>query len=81
MAANLHVADPYADDIDAILITEDQIRDRTAELAASVASRYTDIDQDLVLIGVLKGAVMFMTDFARALPIPSQLEFLSLIHI
>ncbi|MCC3325974.1 hypoxanthine phosphoribosyltransferase [Gordonia bronchialis] len=77
MAANLPVADPYADDIDAILITEDQIRERTAELAASVASRYADIDEDLVLIGVLKGAIMFMTDFARALPIPSQMEFMA----
>ncbi|WP_143262020.1 hypoxanthine phosphoribosyltransferase, partial [Allokutzneria sp. NRRL B-24872] len=32
---------------------------------------------DLLLIGVLKGAVMFMTDFARALPVPVQLEFMA----
>jgi hypoxanthine phosphoribosyltransferase len=32
---------------------------------------------DLLLIGVLKGAVMFMTDFARALPVPTQLEFMA----
>ena len=70
-------ADPYAADIDAVLITEEQIKQRTVELAQSVASRYTDIEDDLVLIGVLKGAVMFMTDFARALPIPSQLEFMA----
>lgn len=69
--------DPYHDDIDAILITEDQIRQRTQELADAIAARYADIDEDLVLIGVLKGAVMFMTDFARALPIPSQLEFMA----
>ena len=70
-------ADPYAADIDAVLITEEQIKQRTVELAHSVASRYTAIEDDLVLIGVLKGAVMFMTDFARALPIPSQLEFMA----
>lgn len=33
--------------------------------------------QDLLLVGVLKGAVMFMTDLARALPIPVQLEFMA----
>lgn len=71
------VNDPHAADIDAVLITEEQIRQRTGELAESVADRYRDIDEDLVLIGVLKGAVMFMTDFARALPIPAQLEFMA----
>nr|WP_202926663.1 hypoxanthine phosphoribosyltransferase [Gordonia desulfuricans] len=59
------------------MISEEQIRARTAELAQSVAARYQDIDEDLVLIGVLKGAIMFMTDFARALPIPSQMEFMA----
>ena len=60
--------DPYGDDIDAVLITEEQIRQRTQELAESVAARYADIEEDLLLVGVLKGAIMFMTDFARALP-------------
>ena len=69
--------DPYGNDIEAVVVTEEQIRQRTIELAESVASRYRDAPDDLVLIGVLKGAVMFMTDFARALPIPSQLEFMA----
>jgi hypoxanthine phosphoribosyltransferase len=69
----------YADDIAAVLVTEQQIRERTAELAAKVAADYADepMDDDLLLIGVLKGAVMFMTDLARALPIPVQLEFMA----
>ncbi|MYR08375.1 hypoxanthine phosphoribosyltransferase [Gordonia sp. SID5947] len=74
---SLSGTDPYGDDIEAVLITEEQIRQRTKELADSVASRYAGIDEDLVLIGVLKGAIMFMTDFARALPIPSQMEFMA----
>ena len=69
--------DPYGNDIEAVVVTEEQIQQRTIELAESVASRYRDAPDDLVLIGVLKGAVMFMTDFARALPIPSQLEFMA----
>lgn len=68
---------PYGDDIEAVLITEEQIRERTRELAAAIGERYAGIEEDLVLIGVLKGAIMFMTDFARALPIPSQMEFMA----
>ncbi|MGV9825763.1 MULTISPECIES: hypoxanthine phosphoribosyltransferase [unclassified Gordonia (in: high G+C Gram-positive bacteria)] len=71
------IAHHYGDDIEAILITEDQIKQRTTELAESVATRYAGIDDDLVLVGVLKGAIMFMTDFARALPIPAQMEFMA----
>ena len=69
----------YTGDIAAVLVTEEQIRERTAELAAKVAADYADeqMQDDLLLIGVLKGAVMFMTDLARALPIPVQLEFMA----
>lgn len=69
--------DPYGDDIEAVVISEEEIKTRTTELAEAIAARYTDIPDDLVLIGVLKGAIMFMTDFARALPIPSQMEFMA----
>ncbi|WP_440712786.1 hypoxanthine phosphoribosyltransferase [Gordonia sp. FQ] len=72
------VAHGYPDnDIDQILITQEQIAQRTAEMAQTAAERYRDAPDDLVLIGVLKGAVMFMTDFARALPIPNQMEFMA----
>ncbi|MDJ0393439.1 hypoxanthine phosphoribosyltransferase [Rhodococcus sp. G-MC3] len=69
----------YEGDIQSILISEDQIKVRTAELAEEIAKRYpVDAPEgDLLLVGVLKGAIMFMTDFARALPIPVQLEFMA----
>ncbi|HZE02472.1 MAG TPA: hypoxanthine phosphoribosyltransferase [Pseudonocardiaceae bacterium] len=69
----------YPGDIASVLVTEEQIRRRTAELAYQVAADY-QVDHgkgDLLLVGVLKGAVMFMTDLARALPIPVQLEFMA----
>ena len=68
---------PYGDDIEAVVVTEAQIKQRTHELAQTIGERYAGVDEDLILIGVLKGAVMFMTDFARALPIPTQLEFMA----
>ncbi|ANY07047.1 hypoxanthine phosphoribosyltransferase [Pseudonocardia sp. HH130630-07] len=72
----------YDGDISSVLVTEEQVREKTAELAREVAGDYADLvrggrDSDLLLIGVLKGAVMFMTDFARALPVPTQLEFMA----
>ncbi|WP_226351184.1 hypoxanthine phosphoribosyltransferase [Pseudonocardia sp. ICBG601] len=72
----------YDGDISSVLVTEEQVREKTAELAQQIAGDYADLvrdgrESDLVLIGVLKGAVMFMTDFARTLPIPAQLEFMA----
>ena len=69
----------YPGDIGSVLVTEEQIRRRIAELAEQVATdfRAEQGKGDLLLVGVLKGAVLFMTDFARALPIPVQLEFMA----
>ena len=67
----------YDGDIASVLITEEQIQDKIAELAEEIGAKYGEGDQDLVLVGVLKGAVMFMTDLARRLPVPTQLEFMA----
>ncbi|MGH3672395.1 MAG: hypoxanthine phosphoribosyltransferase [Pseudonocardiaceae bacterium] len=73
----------YSSDIASVLVTEEQILCRIVELAQQVARDFEAGPDagpgygDLLLVGVLKGAVMFMTDFARALPIPVQLEFMA----
>jgi hypoxanthine phosphoribosyltransferase len=67
----------YDGEIASTLITEEAIRERTAELAAQIAADRAGAESDLLLVGVLKGAVMFMTDLARALPVPVQLEFMA----
>ena len=70
----------YDDDIASVLITEEQIKAKVDELARQVAADQPTVvapADDLLLVGVLKGAVMFMTDFARALPMPVQLEFMA----
>ena len=68
----------YEGEIASVLVTEDQIRRRNAELAEEVAAVVRTAGRnELLLVGVLKGAVMFMTDFARALPVPVQLEFMA----
>jgi hypoxanthine phosphoribosyltransferase len=74
----------YDGDIASTLVTEQAIREKTAELAVEIGRDYAHGgramdrgESDLVLVGVLKGAVMFMTDLARALPVPVQLEFMA----
>lgn len=68
---------PYGEDVEAILIGEEELHARIAEMAARVNERYKDADEDLILVGVLKGAVFFMTDFARQLELPTQMEFMA----
>jgi hypoxanthine phosphoribosyltransferase len=67
----------YDGDIASVLITEEQIQDKIADLADRIGADLGGRDSDLVLVGVLKGAVMFMTDLARRLPVPTQLEFMA----
>lgn len=68
---------PYGEDIEAVLIDEETLHARIREMAKSASQRYQDASDDLILICVLKGAVFFITDFARELEIPSQLEFMA----
>jgi hypoxanthine phosphoribosyltransferase len=73
--------EPYQGDIKSVLLSESEIQARTAELGELIADNYRDAvaenGQDLLLVTVLKGAVMFVTDLARAIPLPTQLEFMA----
>jgi hypoxanthine phosphoribosyltransferase len=74
-------AELYRGDIKSVLLTEEQIQARIAELGAQIGNDYRDLatagGQDLLLITVLKGAVLFVTDLARAIPVPTQFEFMA----
>ncbi|MGH3181102.1 MAG: hypoxanthine phosphoribosyltransferase [Streptosporangiaceae bacterium] len=70
----------YPGDIASVLVTAEQIRQRIAELAHQVASDFQARPGlgDLLLIGVLKGAVMVMADLARALHLPAQMDWMAI---
>lgn len=70
-------ANPYGEDVEAVLISQELLHARIADMAATVSEKYKDAEDDLILICVLKGAVFFITDFARNLSIPSQVEFMA----
>lgn len=70
-------ANRYDNDIEAILINEDELHARIQELADKASEHYKDTEEDLIIICVLKGAVFFVTDFARKLDIPCEVEFMA----
>ncbi|MCH7526175.1 MAG: hypoxanthine phosphoribosyltransferase [Planctomycetes bacterium] len=64
-------------DIDRILITADQLADRVGALALEITKRYQACEQPLVIVTVLSGAVVFLADLIRQLPIRMRLSLLS----
>ena len=58
------------------MISEEDIRKRVNELAAQISSDYADKDE-IVLVGVLKGAFIFLADLSRRLSIPRYIEFIA----
>ena len=64
-----------SDQITKVLVTEEQINSKVAELAAELDKKYAD--KNVLLVGVLKGAVMFMADLSRAMQIPAQMDWMA----
>jgi hypoxanthine phosphoribosyltransferase len=58
-----------------ILITTEQLQARVGELAAQIDADYAD--RELLLVGVLKGAVMVMADLARAMHLPAEMDWMA----
>ena len=58
------------------LVSEVVIAKRVGELAAQISRDYASADE-VVLVGVLKGAFIFMADLARRLTIPRRVEFIA----
>ena len=65
----------FRDDVEAVLIGADEIHTRLDELAAEVDQDYAG--RELLLIGVLKGAIFAMADVARRLTIPASMDFMA----
>jgi hypoxanthine phosphoribosyltransferase len=63
------------DAIGEILVPADALSERVHELAAEISRDYAG--RDLVLIGVLKGAVFFLSDLMRHLEVPVEVDFMA----
>ena len=61
-------------DIERILLTEEQIQNRIAELGEILTAEYAD--KNPVIVGVLKGVVVFYADMVRRIKVPCQMDFM-----
>lgn len=62
-------------DMKRVMLTEEQIQKRAEELGAQISSDYNG--KDLMLIGILKGSVMFMADLLKRITIPVSMDFMA----
>ena len=62
--------------LDEILISEEEIQNRIAELGAQISQDYAG--QSVLLLGILKGSVIFMADLMRQITIPHEIDFLAI---
>jgi hypoxanthine phosphoribosyltransferase len=62
--------------VQSVLIDEDRLRGRIAELGEEISADYDG--RGLLLIGVLKGAVFFMADLMRQLTVPCEIDFMAI---
>lgn len=62
-------------DVEKVIATEEQLRNRIAELAAQVDTDYKD--KNVLLVGVLKGAIMAMADLTRAMQTHVEIDWMA----
>ncbi|MBP3372035.1 MAG: hypoxanthine phosphoribosyltransferase [Clostridia bacterium] len=65
----------WTDSVEKILVTEEQIKARIAELGAQITKDYEG--KKLIVVGILKGAIVFYSDLARHIDMPMTFDFLS----
>jgi hypoxanthine phosphoribosyltransferase len=63
-----------------VLLSQQQIAARVQEMGQTITAAYPDVargDKELVVIGILKGAFVFLADLSRAIDLPMQIEFMA----
>lgn len=63
--------------VDRILVSEEEIQRRVQELGHEITEDYKDDDADLLLVGILKGSVIFMADLIKTIGLPIEIDFMS----
>jgi hypoxanthine phosphoribosyltransferase len=62
--------------VEEVLIEDDELQRRIAELGEEISADY--VGRDLLLVGVLKGAVFFMADLMRRITVPCEIDFMAI---
>ncbi|MGC9522409.1 MAG: hypoxanthine phosphoribosyltransferase [Anaerolineae bacterium] len=70
---------PIPDSVEYVLLDEPTIAERVQEMADAISADYEGIhNEDFLLVGVLKGAFIFLADLARCLTVPHRVDFIAL---
>ena len=64
-----------ADDISEVLFSEDVLRERVEQLGAQIQRDYTG--KNLLVVGILKGSFLFLSDLVRAINLPLKVDFMA----
>ncbi|MGM0438431.1 MAG: hypoxanthine phosphoribosyltransferase [Bacillota bacterium] len=62
-------------DIAEVIITEDELKKRIEEMGEEITHSYSP-DDDIIMIGILRGAILFMSDLARNIKLPVTFDFM-----
>lgn len=68
-------SDFFASNVEKVLISEEQLQATVTRLAGEIEQTYQDSGRPLLLIGVLKGSIVFLADLMRALHLPLMIDF------
>ncbi|MGB9098111.1 hypoxanthine phosphoribosyltransferase [Erwinia sp.] len=60
-----------------VMISEDEIAKRIAELGQQITEQYKDSGSDMVLVGLLRGSFMFMADLCRKIEVGHEVDFMT----
>ncbi|PVZ83381.1 hypoxanthine phosphoribosyltransferase [Serratia sp. S1B] len=60
-----------------VMISEQEIRTRVAELGQKISEDYRHSGSEMVLVGLLRGSFMFMADLCRAIDVPHEVDFMT----
>jgi hypoxanthine phosphoribosyltransferase len=66
---------PYQEILDYVLIDSDRLQARIAELGREISANYQH-NEELLLVGILKGSMLFMSDLMRQLAVPHAIDFM-----
>jgi hypoxanthine phosphoribosyltransferase len=73
---NESIPECYVNKIDHVLFSEEQLQTRIKELAAEISASYTDKNETILVVGLLKGAFLAVADVAKRLTVPNKIDFL-----
>ena len=68
----------YRDLKDELLLTKEQIAARVREMGEEITRDYDGMEGELVLVGILKGAIVFFADLIREIDLPLSMDFMAI---